>query len=76
MAQNEIETQNRKDYARGWLSSSRTLEGTLERADMRGEPAAWYDGYMDEAVGRPKWHTLTCDGVACQEAEHPVRVQS
>ncbi len=70
MAQNENETQEqqvsgyRKAYERGWrasaryaMSSSYQVFSPLERADMRGEPAAWYDGYLDMAAGRPKWHS-------------------
>jgi hypothetical protein len=57
--------ENRGHYRRGWNSSERTfLSGSdsspLERADSKGEPPAWYDGYMDSATGRPKWHSLTC----------------
>jgi hypothetical protein len=33
----------------------------LDRADARGEPTAWYDGYHDHANGRrPKWHSRDC----------------
>lgn len=57
--------ENRGHYRRGWNSSERSfLSGSdaspLERADSKGEPPAWYDGYMDSATGRPKWHSLTC----------------
>lgn len=48
----------RRDYNRGWQSSARG--GSLDAADSRGEPDAWYDGYMDMAAGRPKWHFATC----------------
>jgi hypothetical protein len=56
----------RKHYNRGWRTSERAAywsgEGNspLERGDLRGEPGSWYDGYMDHAVDRPKWHSLTC----------------
>ena len=50
------EPEYRKHYGRGWATSSRATEGALDRADMKGEPEAWYDGYSDHAVGRPK-HT-------------------
>ena len=45
-------------YRRGWLASVRYGASTgngpspLERADSRGEPDAWYDGYHDHAAGR------------------------
>lgn len=49
----------RKAYNRGWLASSRftgrSSVSPLERADDRGEPSAWYDGYHDHAAGRDKW---------------------
>lgn len=50
----------KKAYLRGWKSSSR-FEGGLERADARGEPDAWYDGYMDNAAGRPRWTLMGLD---------------
>lgn len=67
-------TEYRAAYERGWRASRRYLQSTsyqvftpLERADERGEPTAWYDGYADESAGREKWHLLTCQG--CYE--HP-----
>lgn len=53
------------DYQRGWTASCRAANSTLDRADSRGEPRAWYDGYLDRAAGRPKWHTLHCPDDAC-----------
>lgn len=50
----------RKDYNRGWRSSSTTQGGALDAADYRGEPTPWYDGYYDNATNRPKWHRLHC----------------
>lgn len=43
-----------RHYRRGVTASKRfTGRGTgpspLERADARGEPEAWYDGYLDHA---------------------------
>lgn len=59
--------ENRKHYRRGWLASDRYGQSAspsdvspLERADYRGEHPAWYDGYMDSATGRPRYHSLTC----------------
>jgi len=52
--------ENRAAYVRGWAASVRHAEGALERADDRGEIGAWYDGYLDYAADRPKWHTLRC----------------
>jgi len=42
-------------YRRGWAASERAGDGALDRADGRGEKDEWYDGYMDHAVGRPKY---------------------
>lgn len=44
----------KKHYTRGWSTSKRASMDSLEKADSRGEPTAWYDGYMDYAVGRPR----------------------
>lgn len=58
--------QEKADYARGWRSSSTGVGGNdggptkLERADMRGERAAWYDGWEDFACDRPRGHSLRC----------------
>lgn len=51
-----------KHYSRGYSASRRAMdsmsdESPLERADMRGEPDSWYDGYHDEAAGRDKFET-------------------
>lgn len=46
-----------KHYKRGRAASVRFGRSSgsglspLERADSRGEPNAWYDGYMDHANG-------------------------
>lgn len=54
------------DYNRGWKTSAQAADGALSRADTRGEPHAWYDGYDDMATGRAKWHLLHCpDHAAC-----------
>lgn len=50
-------------YRRGWSASQRYARGNsvsspLERADIRGESSAWYDGYHDHAAGRPKFNPL------------------
>lgn len=50
----------RRDYNRGWRYSSTSLDPTLDHGDARGEPDAWYDGYLDAAAGREKWHTFSC----------------
>ena len=49
----------RADYERGWRYSARPT-ATLDHLDAKGASEAEYDGYMDRAVGRPKWHHLTC----------------
>jgi hypothetical protein len=51
-------------YSRGWRASQNPGSGygpsPLERADDRNEPRAWYDGYLDYATGRPKFHSRDC----------------
>lgn len=73
-----------RDYLSGWNASERGSEGALERADDRNVSHAWYDGYHDNAAGRPKftyraWRRNGCDsdcGYVCdgphREAEAPV----
>lgn len=51
---------DRDAYTRGWKASARTQGFALEQADGRGEPNEWYDGYMDNACGRDKWHRPLC----------------
>lgn len=46
-------------YNRGWRASARPTP-SLDRADKRHEPEAWYDGYFDYAAGREKWHLMYC----------------
>ncbi len=46
-------------YLRGWNAAERGSEGALDRADMRNEPDAWYDGYADSAAGRAKYTLRT-----------------
>jgi len=72
----------RGHYNRGWETSQKAslkgIDGALERADNRGEPEAWYDGYTDYAVGRKKWHSLTCpssehEAPGCSDYDEPAR---
>ena len=53
-------SQYKSDYNRGWRAGHNTGSFTLERADMRNESDAWYDGYFDAAAGRSKWHIPNC----------------
>jgi uncharacterized protein YciI len=46
---------DRDAYTRGWKAHS------LDAGDARGEPDEWYDGYMDQACGRDKWHRPLCE---------------
>lgn len=43
-------------YTRGWNYSETSPSPTLETGDRNNYPEAWYDGYLDSAAGRPKWH--------------------
>jgi hypothetical protein len=50
----------RAAYLRGWRASDRYVVSRdgrtpVERADDRGEPHAWYDGFDDQLAGRSKW---------------------
>lgn len=47
-------------YSRGWGASARMSSTALERADRKGEPNSWYDGYLDHAADREKFHTRDC----------------
>jgi hypothetical protein len=58
----------RRDYNNGWDTSARGADDALDRADARGVSHAWYDGYHDQAAGRPKWHLRDCRGCP----EHPI----
>jgi hypothetical protein len=50
---------DRGAYERGWRYSRRS-GATLDHLDAKAAPEAEYDGYMDMAVGRPKWHLAWC----------------
>jgi hypothetical protein len=58
-------------YNRGWKASQGGgANSALDRADSRREPDAWYDGYLDYAADRPKFHSRDCsapdhDGPGC-----------
>jgi hypothetical protein len=49
----------RKAYEAGWRYSQRST-ATLDHGDAMGFSEAWYDGYLDLAAGREKWHRLHC----------------
>ncbi len=50
----------RKAYQRGWSAGVRGADGALERADDRHDPESWYDGYLDAAAGRERYHIPNC----------------
>jgi hypothetical protein len=50
----------RRDYLRGWRYSSTSSNPTLDHLDAKNAPEAEYDGYLDAAAGREKFHLLTC----------------
>ena len=64
----EMPDYDRNAYNRGFRSYD------LEGGDARNEPSEWYDGFMDNACGREKWHRLLCgdrhhnDEVGCGQA--------
>jgi hypothetical protein len=45
-------------YNKGWAISAR--DGNLENLDRSGAGEAAYDGYLDYAAGRDKWHMYNC----------------
>lgn len=58
-----------KSYRRGWRSSyeyggESIYDTPRDRADSRGEPEEWYDGYSDQEYGMPKYHTRDCPACA------------
>jgi hypothetical protein len=66
-ARGEEEKTARGHYQRGWNAGQRAVNGVydygpspLEKADTRGEPKQWYDGYHDYTADRPKYHALEC----------------
>lgn len=50
----------RERYNAGWRYSERG--GSLDRADDLGltDNEAWYDGYLDMAAGRDRYHITFC----------------
>lgn len=50
----------RNHYSRGYSAARGRSDTALDRADSRGEPSAWYDGYADRANGQSKWHRRDC----------------
>lgn len=52
----------RRNYNRGWRYSQ-SPSATLDHLDAKGASDAEYDGYLDYAAGREKWHLLKCDGL-------------
>jgi hypothetical protein len=51
---------NKGQSASKRFSSASGMSSALEGADDRGANNAWYDGYMDDAAGREKWHIPNC----------------
>jgi hypothetical protein len=49
----------KRAYERGWRYSG-TETATLDYGDESHQPEPWYDGYLDRAAGRAKWHLATC----------------
>lgn len=49
----------RKQYEAGWRYSHRET-ATLDYGDAHNAPDPWYDGYLDYATGRDKWHRAYC----------------
>jgi hypothetical protein len=58
------EAEYRRAYNAGWRYSQ-SPTATLDNAN--GKPDAWFDGYLDLAAGREKWHLAHCAGTDCDE---------
>lgn len=56
-------------YERGWRYSAQST-ATLDHLDRTGMPSPAYDGYLDYAASREKWHLALCAGCP----EHPGNV--
>lgn len=59
----ELDPEYVKAYNRGWNTSNRPCSErggwtSLDLADKRGEPDAWYHGYSDLATGEGKWRSV------------------
>jgi hypothetical protein len=64
----DLSAEYKRWYNRGWRYSGGSA-ATLEHGDATNAPDAWYDGYLDYAAGREKWHLPRCRGCP----EHPDR---
>lgn len=53
-----------RSYRRGWTASQEERGSgwvtPLDRADLRGEPNEWYDGYSDHSQGNKRYHYRDC----------------
>ena len=75
--------EHRAKYDQGYNASEHQYTGNeapgyspLEKADLRGEPDSWYQGYMDHATDRPYGHAIECpahdhDAPGCTLHDHP-----
>lgn len=54
------QTYDTASYQRGWRTSVSGADMALDRADERREVDEWYDGYLDAAASREKWHLRYC----------------
>ena len=55
-----------EEYNRGWAAARREVSAEF---DTGTSSAAFDDGYLDRAAGRPKWHLTYCtDHDRCGEA--------
>jgi hypothetical protein len=66
----DLSPEYKRWYNKGWRYSSSSA-ATLDHGDSIGAPDAWYDGYLDLAAGREKWHLAHCQtNGGCPE--HPL----
>lgn len=58
-----LDAEYKRWYTKGWrYSGSDSDSVSLEHGDAMNAPDAWYDGYLDYAAGREKWHLPFCRG--------------
>jgi hypothetical protein len=67
----DIPEDYRAAYERGWRYSARP-GATLEHLDDTRAPEATYDGYLDYAAGREKWHLARCADCPEHPGHRPV----
>ena len=66
-----LDPEYKRWYSKGWRYSA-SPSANLDCATAAIAPDAWYDGYLDFAASRTKWHLAFCRGCP----DHPDRGDS